>query len=193
MSVQNKILDPDPDGWGEICTRGRGVFMGYHRDEASTRAAFTEDGWYRSGDIGRVDADGFFSLRGRIKEMIVTAGGVNVPPVTLEERIKKELASIVGNVVVIGDARRFLTCLITLRVDVDPETLQPTDALDAAARFWCGKRGAEGVKTVKDFREGQHWDVLRNALQVQLDHCVETLILKTPVVLTCVCLFPGGP
>jgi hypothetical protein len=131
--LQNKILNPDADGWGEICSRN--IFMGYHHDEDATRKAFSEDGeyWYKSGDIGRIDEDGFMLLRGRIKELIV-----------------------VSNVVLIGEAKKYLTVLLTVRVDVDADTLLPTDRLEPSATFWCKKRGTNNVRTIDDFINGPH-------------------------------------
>jgi acyl-CoA synthetase (AMP-forming)/AMP-acid ligase II len=156
--LQNKILNPDAEGWGEICSRGRNIFMGYHHDEDATRKAFSEDGeyWYKSGDIGRIDEDGFMLLRGRIKELIVTAGGENIAPVPIEERIKRELQSVVSNVVLIGEAKKYLTVLLTVRVDVDADTLLPTDRLEPSATFWCKKRGTNNVRTIDDFINGPH-------------------------------------
>ena len=67
------------------------------------------------GDLGRVDGDGFYSVVGRIKEIIITAGGENIAPVNIEEEIKKELEALVSNIMVVGEKRRFLSSLITLR------------------------------------------------------------------------------
>jgi long-chain-fatty-acid--CoA ligase ACSBG len=169
--LQNKILNPDAEGWGEICSRGRNIFMGYHHDEDATRKAFSEDGeyWYKSGDIGRIDEDGFMLLRGRIKELIVTAGGENIAPVPIEERIKRELQSVVSNVVLIGEAKKYLTVLLTVRVDVDADTLLPTDRLEPSATFWCKKRGANNVRTINDFINGPHAEKLRAGIQEGLD------------------------
>ncbi len=58
-----RILDGDADGVGEVACRARNVFMGYHKDEEKTREAFTEDDWYRTGDIGKFDQDGFLEIR----------------------------------------------------------------------------------------------------------------------------------
>ncbi len=115
----NTILDPDPNGVGEVACRSRNVFMGYHRDEQKTREAFTKDGWFRTGDLGRFDQDGFLEIRGRLKEIIITSGGKNIAPVAVEAEIKKELEGVVSFVVVVGDRRKYLTCLLTLMVEVD--------------------------------------------------------------------------
>ena len=135
-------MNPDTDGHGEICTVGRNVFMGYIWEEAKTADAFTDDkdAWYKSGDIGRCDfwnselkdnsqakfhprfnSNGSLEITGRIKELIITTGGENITPVVIEENIKRMLPSVVSNVMVVGDQRKYLTCLITLRcLNVDP-------------------------------------------------------------------------
>ena len=84
--------------------------MGYHKEEAKTKEVF-EDGWYKSGDLGRFDPDGLLWLTGRRKELIITAGGENIPPVLIENNIKLELPELLSNVVVVGDKRKYLTCL----------------------------------------------------------------------------------
>ncbi len=77
----------DPDS-GELLARGRHVMMGYLGEEGKTDEVFDEDGWLKSGDIGREDSDGYVTVTGRIKELIITAGGENVPPVVIEDNIK---------------------------------------------------------------------------------------------------------
>jgi len=108
-----KLDQPNKDGNGEICFRGRHVFMGYMRDAKSTAEAIDDDGWLHSGDIGALDADGFLHITGRIKELIITAGGENIPPVLIEDEIKKELCKVISNVMVIGDRKK--SCPACLR------------------------------------------------------------------------------
>ena len=67
----------------------------FFQDKASTEAAFTVDNWYRSGDVGRFDADGFLTIMGRTKEIIITSGGKNIAPVPIENSIKKEFADLI--------------------------------------------------------------------------------------------------
>src|SRR6185436_8527405 len=80
-SVELRLADD-----GEILARGDSVFRGYHRDPDATRAAFTDDGWFKTGDIGRFTDDGFLQIVDRKKDILVTAGGKNVPPVNIEAR-----------------------------------------------------------------------------------------------------------
>ena len=101
---------------GEIEVRGINVFKEYWRNPEATAAAF-DDGWFKTGDIGAFDAEGFLSITGRKKEIIVTAGGKNVAPAALEDPLRAN--PIVGQVVVVGDQKPFISALITL----DPEML----------------------------------------------------------------------
>ena len=94
FGVNNKILNPDPDGIGEICCKSRNVFMGYHNDEVRTKEAIDKDGWYKSGDLGRMDQDGFLWISGRIKELLITSGGENIPPVPIENQINYSTYSV---------------------------------------------------------------------------------------------------
>jgi len=104
--VSVKIADD-----GEIFLGGPTIFAGYWRNEAAT-AEVMADGWLRTGDIGEVDEDGFLRVTGRKKELIVTAGGKNVAPAVLEDRIRAH--PLVSQVLVVGDGRPYVACLITL-------------------------------------------------------------------------------
>ena len=108
--------------------------MGYLFDKTKTLDTFDEEGWLHTGDLGTLDSDGFYSIVGRIKEIIITAGGENIAPVNIEDEVKKELECVVSNIMVVGEKRRFLSSLITLRVKPDPETLIPTSELEDVAR-----------------------------------------------------------
>ena len=149
--VNNRILDPDSQGIGEIATKSRNVFMGYHKDETKTKEAF-EDGWFKSGDLGRIDQNGFMWMEGRIKELIITAGGENIAPIPIESQIKSELPDLISNVVVIGDNRKYLTCLVTLKCKLD-EFGVPTNLLDEGAVKFCKNICDNGsIKTIEDFK-----------------------------------------
>lgn len=101
---------------GEIEVRGVNVFKEYWNNPEATEAAF-HDGWFRTGDLGSFDDEGFLTITGRKKEIIVTAGGKNVSPAALEDPIRAN--PIVGQVVVVGDQKPFIAALVTL----DPEML----------------------------------------------------------------------
>ena len=97
---------------GEVQIKGVNVFDGYWKNEAATTESFTSDGWFRTGDIGELDDDGYLTITGRQKEIIVTAGGKNVSPNYLEDPIRSN--PIVSQVVVAGDQKPFISALITL-------------------------------------------------------------------------------
>lgn len=165
-----KIDDPTPNGDGEIIQKSRSVFMGYHREELKTKETFTEDHeWFKTGDIGNLDLSGFLTISGRLKEIIITAGGKNVAPIPIEDSIKAELKDVVSNAVVVGEKKKYLTCLVTLRVTVDPETQQPTQDLDSAVTRWAKRQGFVGIKTIDDFINGTHSERLLARLQAKLD------------------------
>lgn len=96
---------------GEILVRGANVFSGYAKDKAATEESFS-DGWLCSGDLGKLDSDGYLSITGRKKEIIITAGGKNITPVMIEEALKT--IDLVADAVVVGDGRKFLVALIVL-------------------------------------------------------------------------------
>lgn len=86
--VEMKILDPDPDGVGEIAVKGPMVMMGYYKMPEETKAVFTDDGWFRTGDVGYMDDEQYVYLTGRAKNLIVTEGGKNVYPEEIENRFQ---------------------------------------------------------------------------------------------------------
>ena len=99
---------------GEILVKGPNVFQGYHKNEEATRETIV-DGWLHTGDIGEIDSDGFITITGRKKDIIITAGGKNITPANLEAEIKQH--PLVSQCVVVGDRRPYLVALVTL----DPE------------------------------------------------------------------------
>lgn len=106
---------------GEIEVRGLGVFRGYRNNPEANAQAFTPDGWFRTGDIGTIDEEGWLSITGRKKELIVTAGGKNVSPALLEDRLRGH--PLVSQVLVIGDQKPFISALITLDAEMLPQWL----------------------------------------------------------------------
>ena len=123
-----------PDG--EILLKGHHIFRGYHNNEAATAEAFTEDGWFRTGDLGVLDDDGFLKITGRKKEIIVTAGGKNVAPSNLEDRIRSH--ALVSQCVVVGDNKPYIGALVTLDEEGLPGWLKmhgkPTLSVDEARK-----------------------------------------------------------
>ncbi|MGN8245360.1 AMP-dependent synthetase/ligase [Cellulomonas soli] len=120
---------------GEVEIKGIQVFRGYHANADATAEAM-DDGWFRTGDLGSLDADGFLRITGRKKEIIVTAGGKNVAPAVLEDRLRGH--PLVSQVVVVGDQRPFIGALITLDPEGVPGWLsahgKPEMSLEQAAK-----------------------------------------------------------
>lgn len=112
---------------GEIEVRGVNVFREYWKNPEATAEAF-HDGWFRTGDIGSIDSDGYLTITGRKKEIIVTAGGKNVSPAALEDPLRAN--PIVGQVVVVGDKKPFISALVTLDTEMLPTWLG-NNGLDA--------------------------------------------------------------
>ncbi len=108
-------LDTD----GEILARGPNVFTGYFKDPGATAAAFTDDGWFRTGDVGRWTEDGFLQIVDRKKDILVTSGGKNIPPANIEARFVDD--PVIERVVVYGDARPYLVAAVWLRPDAPEE------------------------------------------------------------------------
>jgi long-chain acyl-CoA synthetase len=106
------------DDDGEILMRGPNIFGGYHSNPAATAEVLDGDGWLRTGDLGALDDEGFLRVTGRKKELIVTAGGKNVAPALLEDRLRAH--PLVSQSMVVGDGRPYIACLITL----DEEALE---------------------------------------------------------------------
>ena len=88
------------------------MFVGYFKDPEATAAAFTEDGWFRTGDVGEIDDEGFVKITDRKKDLIITAGGKNIAPQNLENALKT--SRFVSQAIVVGDRRPYVTALVTL-------------------------------------------------------------------------------
>jgi long-chain acyl-CoA synthetase len=124
---------------GEVLTRGASVFPAYWRDETATKDAFTADGWYATGDLGELDDEGFLTITGRKKEIIVTAGGKNVAPAVLEDRMR--MHALISQCMVVGDGRPFVGVLVT----IDAEAFGP----------WKARHGKPADATVASLRDDQ--------------------------------------
>ncbi|MFE9652257.1 AMP-dependent synthetase/ligase [Micromonospora sp. NPDC006431] len=106
---------------GEILISGDLVFQGYWHNEAATAEALSSDGWFRTGDLGRLDEDGYLTITGRKKEIIVTAGGKNVAPAALEDQVRAH--PLVSQCVVVGDRQPFIGALVTIDEEALPKWL----------------------------------------------------------------------
>ena len=121
---------------GEVRVRGAQVFRGYWHNDAATTEVVSE-GWLSTGDLGQLDDEGYLHITGRKKELIVTAGGKNVAPAVLEDRLRAH--PLVSQCMVVGDQKPFIACLVTL----DP------DAVPA----WAAEKGKPESSTAEDLRE----------------------------------------
>ncbi|MGY1835500.1 AMP-dependent synthetase/ligase [Blastococcus sp. SYSU DS0510] len=107
---------------GELLIRGGIVMRGYWRNEDATREAIDPDGWFRTGDLGEIDDQGFVRITGRKKEILVTAGGKNVAPAVLEDRLRAH--RLVSQCIVVGDQRPYIAALVTLDEEALPQWLE---------------------------------------------------------------------
>lgn len=147
---------------GEILAKGDNVFRGYFKDEAATAAMFDEDGWLRTGDLGRFNDKGFLQIIGRKKEILVTAGGKNIPPENIELRFRDD--PLITHVVVYGDGKRYLTAVVDIDEQVAKARLREVQEAPGAGvrahplvKKWVGERietvnaGLARYETIKKF------------------------------------------
>jgi len=149
-----RLVDKDNEGQGEIQLWGRNIMLGYMNRPDKTAEAITEDGWLKTGDLGRQDSDGFVWLTGRLKEIMKDKGGEMIAPVAVEEGIKlacnKPGASIVKQVIVVGDGKYYISALMTL-VEAAEEGI-PTGKLAGSA-----KDVDREAKTVVEAIQSETW------------------------------------
>lgn len=120
---------------GELEASGVNIFQGYFKNEQATKESFDGE-WFKTGDIGTIDEDGYIEVTGRKKEMIVTAGGKNVAPAVLEDPIRSD--TIISQVIAVGDKRPFVAALITLDEEMLP--------------VWLNNNGEDGSMSIEDAR-----------------------------------------
>jgi long-chain acyl-CoA synthetase len=169
---------------GEILVRGRNVFLGYYKEPEATRECLV-DGWLHSGDLGQFDRDGYLSITGRKKEIIITAGGKNIAPKNIEAALRNH--PLISEAVVIGDRRKYLSALITL----DPEATrrflqdrglsgQPHTMAEVTAEVQKAvddvNRELARVETVKKFH------ILAQPFSIETGELTPTLKVKRKIV-----------
>jgi long-chain acyl-CoA synthetase len=158
---------------GELLIRSETVFAGYYKDEEATRAVLAADGWLRSGDLGEIDGDGFITITGRKKDIIVTAGGKNLSPQNIENALKG--SRFVSEALVIGDRRPYVTALITLEKD------QLTDA-GADARALVQATVDEVNRDLARFEQIKRFAILPREFSAEEGEVTPTLKLKRRVI-----------
>jgi long-chain acyl-CoA synthetase len=175
---------------GEILLRGDNVFRGYYNNADATKEAL-DNGWFHTGDIGELDRDGFLRITGRKKELIVTAGGKNVAPAVLEDRLRAH--PLVSQCMVVGDQKPFIACLVTVDEEGFPDWKskhgKPADAsvadladdadlrADVQAAIDDANKAVSHAEAIKAFRiVGDDWTV-------ESGHLTPSLKLKRNVVM----------
>lgn len=168
---------------GEILVRGPNVFLGYYKEPQAT-AETLKDGWLCTGDLGAFDKDGFLTITGRKKEIIITAGGKNIAPKNIEAALKESL--LIGEAIVIGDRRKFLSALITLDDAVAqklaPEV--PADQLAAApaVRAAVQKQIDAVNETLARVEQIKKFTILPRAFSIAGGELTPTMKLKRKVI-----------
>ena len=174
---------------GEIWLKGPYLMSGYHNNDEATAEVINADGWFQTGDLGALDGDGYLRITGRKKEIIVTAGGKNVAPAVLEDRMAAHL--IIGQAMVVGEGRPFIGALVTL----DPDALSAW----ASSHKKSGRTAAE-LRDDPDLRAEvqaavddanaavskaesiRAWRLIDEQFTEASGHITPTLKLKRPVV-----------
>ncbi len=174
---------------GEVLLRGPHVFRGYWNNPEATASAIV-DGWFHTGDLGALDDDGYLSITGRKKEILVTAGGKNVAPAVLEDRLRAH--PLVSQCIVVGDGKPFIAALITIDEDMLPAWLSNNgiEAMDvpAAAKHEKVLEALQGAvddanKAVSKAESIRKFEVLDSDFTIESGHLTPSLKLKRSVVM----------
>lgn len=175
---------------GEVMIKGGGVMAGYWKNEQATKEAIEPDGWFHSGDVGELDEEGYLRITGRKKEILITAGGKNVAPAVLEDRLRA--SALISQCLVVGDAQPFIAALVTIDEDSLPawaeahdkpsaslaDLLDDTDLTDAVQAAIDGANEAVSrAESIREFR------ILPQDLTVEGGELTPTLKVKRSVVL----------
>jgi long-chain-fatty-acid--CoA ligase ACSBG len=166
---QTKIINADNDGNGEICMYGRHVFMGYLNSEKKTQETIDKDGWLLTGDIGKFDSNNFLYVTGRLKELIITAGGENISPVAIENAIIAQQPELISNCMAIGDRKNYLTLLVALKSKLDPNTTASLDELSDETIDLLKRNGSNITKVSEVLAGGNQTDFVNNSIQAAIE------------------------
>ncbi|MBE2252362.1 MAG: AMP-binding protein [Myxococcus sp.] len=174
-SVELKLAED-----GEILAKGPNVFSGYHKDPAATKEAFTDDGWFKTGDVGRWTDDGFLQIVDRKKDILVTAGGKNVAPANIEIRFKDD--PFIAHVVVFGDAQKYLVAGVWLNdaavnAHLDKSGVAP-GARDEARRALVQRRVDQVNSELASYETVKKFAILSEPLTVEAGLLTSTLKVR---------------
>jgi long-chain acyl-CoA synthetase len=178
--VEVKIADD-----GEVLIKGPNIFKGYYKNDEATQEAL-EDGWLHTGDLGRIDEDGFIFITGRKKDIIITAGGKNITPANLENGLKQ--SRWISQAVVVGDRKPYLVALVTLDQEelpafaqehgLDPEKVHESDEMKAEVQ-----KVVDGVNShVGPVEQIKRFQILSHDLSQETGELTPTLKVKRNVV-----------
>jgi len=174
-SVEVRIADD-----GEVLTKGPHVMLGYWRDPAATAEA-VQDGWLHTGDLGSLDADGFLSITGRKKDLIVTAGGKNIAPAALEALLTQD--PFVEQALVYGDARPYVVAIIVPKLELINEAVRQSGGsfstegevvTDPTLLAWFQKRADAALQEVSKTERARKIVVLNHPLSLEADELTVT-------------------
>jgi len=174
---------------GEVLMKGPNIFKGYLDNEDATRETLTDDGWLHSGDLGELDADGYLSITGRKKDLIITSSGKNISPSNIENALK--LCRWISQAVVFGDRRPYLTALLTLDADeckalaeqVGADSHDPADlAQDPAVRKELQGAVDDANRKFARIEQVKKFTILERDLSQEEEELTPTLKVKRHIV-----------
>ncbi|MEQ9320029.1 MAG: AMP-binding protein, partial [Polyangiaceae bacterium] len=170
-SVELKLAED-----GEILAKGPNVFAGYHKNEAASKETFTSDGWFMTGDVGRWTDDGFLQIVDRKKEILVTAGGKNVPPANIEMRFADD--PIFRHVVVYGDGKKYLVAGVWLEPEAVDAAIGEAEDRGAAIRALVEQRIAHVNEQLARFEQIKTFQIMDSPLTVARGLLTSTLKVR---------------
>ncbi|MFO0612573.1 MAG: AMP-dependent synthetase/ligase [Polyangiaceae bacterium] len=173
-SVELKLAED-----GEILAKGPGVFKGYHKEPDATRDVFTDDGWFKTGDVGRFTEDGFLQIIDRKKEILVTAGGKNVPPQNIEIRFRD--VPFIDHALVYGDGKKFLVLGVWLNheaLDARIAERGLTGARGETAKAWVAEAVAKVNEELASFEQVKRFRIMDTPLTVASGLLTSTLKMR---------------
>lgn len=177
-------LAPD----GEICYRGPNISPGYFNKPQATSASWDQDGWFSTGDIGRIDEDGFLFITDRKKDIMVTAGGKNIPPLPIESKLKS--SPLVSQVILLGEGRAFCAALFTLNLEeinlkCQQLNIQTNGQLNEnpQVKGWISDFIEEVNQTLPSFEQVKRFKILQGDFSVDNGMLTPTMKLRRKVIL----------